>query len=968
MTARSRHTWWAPAATLVIVHAACTAEVGIDTDRGAPADPSATDPSATDPSATDPAPAESTITEPDPAVVAGEFDNGMEYFIRANDNPGARVEMRLAVDAGSAIQDDDQGGQAHFLEHMLFNGTEMFPGNDLIDVLRSFGSAFGADINASTSYDETIYKLTMATDDLAIVETGLDVLEQWLTSATIDPDEVVAEQGIVLDEWRGSQQSSSGRIFNEVGELFLAGSPYEDRIPIGTDEEIQSTEDDTLRRYYDDWYRPDNVAVVVVGDIDPAWVEDQLEERFEPATDRSAGRERPVFEMSPSTEPQARVLADPDVAKGFAFVNLPLSRSAGSPDEVFEQQLLSDLAFEIIANRLSDDARRGEVPFDSARVDSSSFVRDLDAPEIVVEGDAASLGPGLQAIVDEFERVARFGLGEGETERAISAARRDARTAYDGRDTRQDASYADEYVRHFLTDEPIPTAEAWFAFTSDVFDRATPESITAAFTARHEVAGPHALSVAPQSQVDDAPTVDEVIRIISTAADRDLEPRDEDVALPDVLMEPPEAAEVEAVDSLGSGYVEPVVLEFANGVQVGLTVTPVVEGVVTLEARSPGGLDAVDDEYLPDAQAASQVVAESGAGAFGPVELEAFLADKDVGLTPFIEQNFEGFNGGSASGDLETLFQLLHLTMTAPQVDPVALDRYVTDTTNLAADPSVDPSYAGFDALLRTRYPDNPGRWLPTVDSVARVDADGVETVFLQRFGDATDFAFSLAGDFDVDEARQLAARYLGTLPGAGRVEEPSYDEPEPPAGVVVDEVNAGEGERASVSILHTNEARNDRREEVTAQLASTAITNRLIDSIREEVGESYSPFGVIEFTDGPAPNAETFVSVSTSPDLLDDVTGAVIGELADLEGEGVSDAEFDAASETVRRELELFSNPQVNDEVLRALLDPAGNESFQEFYTLAGLAADIEKSEVDSALDRWLDEERFIQVDVLPR
>jgi zinc protease len=269
------------------------------------------------------------LSEPDPAIVIGELDNGLRYLIRDNDNPGGRVEMRLAVDAGSVLEDDTQDGGAHFLEHMLFNGTEKFPENELIAVLRSFGAGFGADINAYTDYDETVYQLTMPTADPTVVDTGLDVLEQWLSAATIDQAQVEAERGVVLDEWRGSEASSNGRIFDALEELFLAGSPYEDKDPIGTDAAIVATDAEPLRAFYDDWYRPDNAAVVVVGDIDPGSIEDGIVERFGPIRARGASPSRPEPTVEPSDEPRVVILADPDVAEGFAQVTLPLAVVGG---------------------------------------------------------------------------------------------------------------------------------------------------------------------------------------------------------------------------------------------------------------------------------------------------------------------------------------------------------------------------------------------------------------------------------------------------------------------------------------------------------------------------------------------------------------------------------------------------------------------------------------------------------------
>ena len=301
------------------------------------------------------------------------------------------------IDAGSALEADDQLGGAHYLEHMLFNGTERFPENELIAVLRSFGAAFGADINAYTSFDETVYELTVPTDDDEVVDTALDVLEDWLTAATIDPAEVEAERGVVLDEWRGDS-GVDGRIFDGIEALFLAGSPYADRRPIGTRDSIESLTAEQLRRFYDDWYRPDLAAVIVVGDIDARAVEAGIVARFGDVAARGSSPGRRELVVEPSLEPRAEVVVDADIVRPVAFVTLPTApmspgapRSAGSVEAVRQRQILEELAFDVIASRLQADASDGVAPFDDAYVDSSAFVRGISAPEIVVVADAERL-------------------------------------------------------------------------------------------------------------------------------------------------------------------------------------------------------------------------------------------------------------------------------------------------------------------------------------------------------------------------------------------------------------------------------------------------------------------------------------------------------------------------------------------------------------------------------------------------
>jgi zinc protease len=913
------------------------------------------------------------ITEPDSEIVIGELDNGLRYLIRDNDNPGGRVEMRLVVDAGSALETDAQIGGAHYLEHMLFNGTEKFPENELVAVLRSFGAAFGADINAYTSYDETVYQLTMPSRDDAVVDTGLDVLEQWLSAATIDPAEVEAERGVILDEWRGSATSSSGRIFAGLAQLFFSGSPYEGRTPIGTAEAISGMTAETLREFYDDWYRPDNAAVIVVGDIDPERIEAGIVDRFGPAVSRGSSPERPEIVVDPQTEPQALVLTDPDVPEGFAQVTLPTAPSltALSPEAGLQRAVLDAMAFDIIATRLGNDALRGGAPFDDAWVDSSGFVRGLEAPEIVVSADGASLEMATQVVFDEYERVRRFGFTDAEVARAVSTVRRRTDSWFDGRNSRQDADFADEYVRHVLESEPIPTAEAEYALVMEILDRASPPTVAYGFVTRLAAAAPHVMVVVPEAEADEVPPADGFVAQARAMRDRELEPRDDDTGIDGDLMPAPDPVEEVSRTELADGsvvsFIAPVVLEFGNGVTVSLNQTRIVEGQVAFEARSPGGLALVDDADVGSADAAGPVMSRSGVATYDQVELEAFLADKDVSVDAFIDSFTEGLAGSASTSDLEVLFQLIHLYMTQPRVDAVALGQYVDDELPYASDPSIDPGNAEYHALLEARY-DDPRFLLPTVESLNALTVDDVERVVRDRFGDASDFSFAFSGDIDVDATVELARRYLGTLPAANRTETVDFVEPPPPPGVVVADVAAGTGEQAGVSFLYTAPATPERRDEVVAMAVQEVVSNRLTDAIREALGESYSPFAVAQVGPGGAPFAQTYIANTTAPDRVGDVEQAVLAQLADLRRAGPSRQEFDAAIETLRQQLDLFSNEQINDEVLAVLTDPAGAPSFDDFVRQQSLVEGLTAADVRQAMTAWLPADQYIVVRVLPR
>ncbi len=692
-------------------------------------------------------------------------------------------------------------------------------------------------------------------------------------------------------------------------------------------------------------------------------------DRFGPLVARGASPERPELLVEPSTEPQVVVVSEPDVAEGFAQVTLPVTPVDDlSPEAALQASILDVMAFDIIATRLGNDALRGDAPFDDARVDSSGFVRGLEAPEIVVSADGDSLEASTQAVFDEYERVRRFGFTQAEVDRAVSSIRASVDTLYEGRDSRQDADFAEEYVRHVLTDEPIPTAEDNYAVVGAILDRATPETVAYGFVNRLADTGAHVMVVVPENEADALPPEDAWLAQASGMSDRALEPRPEDEAIDGDLMVAPEPVEEVSAEQLSDGgsvsFVAPTVLEFDNGVRVSLNTTDIVDGQVALEARSPGGLDVLVDADIPAADAAGTVVANSGVATYDSVDLDAFLADKDVGLQLGIDPFTEGMYGSAATSDLEVLFQLVHLYMTQPRVDPVALDQYLDDELAYASDPSIEPGYAEYKTLLDARY-DDPAFLLPTVESLNSVTADDIGRVFRDRFGDASDFSFAFSGDFDPDEAVDLARRYLGTLPSTGRAESVDYVEPPPPAGVVAEQTNAGEGEQASVSLLHTAPATPDRADDVAALVVQELITNRLTDTIREELGDSYSPFAVVDVGSGAAPYAQTYISNTTGADLVDEVEAAVLAQLDDLRANGPTVAELEAANETVLQQLDLFSNEQINDEVLNVLTDPVGNPSLDDFLGQSQLVDDLD---IVGYLRAWLPADQYIDVRVLPR
>lgn len=907
----------------------------------------------------------------DGAVRTGVLDNGLTYYVRQNDNPGAKADLRLAIKAGSVDELTDDTGVAHFVEHMLFNGTERFPENELIDTLRSFGAAFGADVNAYTAFDETVYTLTVPNADES-VETGLNVLEQWLSHATFDEAQVVAERGVVLDEWRVRTQSTRGRLFEVAEAMYLAGTPYEGRSPIGTDTSIDDMPRDVLTSFYDQWYRPDNAAIIVVGDIDVDEMVGDIERLFGPATAASdAAVTRPDTSFELDTEPEFGLHVDPDQQTVDVEVTLPIPTTEGDGTMSARAELIDAMISDALVRRLQQDLAAGIAPFDDITAGGNSFVDTLDAPALYAFTDADRVDDTLVALLDEYERSFRYGFTAEETDLARDTVRSFFETRYQGRESNQDRDYADTLVDAFIDGAAYPSIAAEFEIATTVLDAVTPEALTMRFQARWANSAPHVIISTPDGVADRMPTDSDVQAAIEATYERDIEPRGTQRELPDELMARPDAQSPLSIDSVlsqGDSLFDPLKLVYPNGVTVILNTNSIVEGQVFYQGASPGGSSLVADEDVVDALYAADIVASSGLADFNQAEVAQITAGTDTEVSAWIDPYVDHFAGSAATADLEVLFQRLHLSMTQPRFDVVALNQVRSRVGPVVADPASDARAAGDDALRDARYPGQLRyATLPEPDQFETLDLDGVERVWRERFGDASDWVFVFAGDFDMDATIDLADSYFGSLPGSGTTEEWIDVEDPPPPGITSTEVAAGTGDTATVTMQFTSPIDDiDSRLRVTANVATELVRARLTDVIREELGESYSPSSVSLVSTDPDPVIETYVFVTGSPDRVSAIADLVVAELDDLGTNGPTEQEFFNAFAQVQEALNFVNNGSFVQELIDDELHPARDldDYLFEFNELESVTSGL----VQSYIDTHMPPDRFIQVTVVPR
>lgn len=815
-----------------------------------------------------------------PNVILGEFDNGLKYYIKENQKPENRLTIWLAVNAGSVLETDEQQGLAHLAEHMAFNGTKNFEKHEIVDYLESIGMQFGPEINAYTSFDQTVYMLQVPTDSLELVEKGFEILEDWAFNIAFEPEEIDKERGVVIEEWRLGQ-GAQARMRDKQFPILFKDSKYAERLPIGKKEILETFEYESLTSFYKDWYRPDLMAVIAVGDFDKMKMKDLISEHFEkiPAAENSP--ERTMFDVPDHKEPLLAIATDPEAPNNIVFLYYKKDVEEFATLGDYKKHIMGNLYNNMINIRFNELTKQADPPFLMAFSGSGRFVRTKDVYNIGALVKENGIERGLEALLVEAKRVSLYGFEESEFERAKVEYLRGLEKGLAEKDKTQSGMFAQECLNHFLVNEPMPGIENEFEYTQQLLPEISLADVNALVDEYIKDENLVISVSAPEKEGVTIPAEAELLALYNSVDSKEIAAYVDDVS--DAPLIPVIPSPVDIVSEQKLEDIESTEIILANGITVLLKSTNFKNDEIQFSGFSRGGSSVVSDEDYMSATSATSLLMESGLGEFNSVQLEKKLTGKIVGVSPYIRVMTEGIRGSSSVQDVETMFQLIYLYFTNPRFDAEAYQSYIMKMTGFLANRSASPEAAYSDTLSVTMAQYHPRSRPMSLELLQEIDLAKAEKIYRDRFSDADDMKFVFVGNLDIDEMKKLSQIYLGNLPVTEREETWRDVGITNPEGVIDKSVYKGIEDKGRVTLVFTGPFEWSKQNSYELNSMLQMFDIKLREVLREDKSGTY---GVGVYGGGSVyPREEYRINISwgCDPARIDELTESVFEQIDSL-------------------------------------------------------------------------------------
>lgn len=901
-----------------------------------------------------------------PQVKVGKLANGLTYYIQKNGKPEKRLELRLVVKAGSILEDDDQQGLAHFVEHMAFNGSTNFKKHELVSYLQSIGVKFGADLNAYTSFDETVYILPIPTDKRENVDKGFLVLKDWAHGLALDPADVDQERGIVIEELHLTK--GAGERMNKVlMPKIFNGSRYAQRMPIGQEAVLKNFKLDALKRFYRDWYRPDLMAVVVVGDIEPAEAEKLIVSHFAGLENPARPRPRTYTRIPARETTEALVVTDKEASGNTVLIRYPVRESIErNTFAEYRENLVKSLFAGMLSQRMQELAQQASPPFMGG---SSSMGRltaryeSYNASAALGKGGAA---PAIEALVTENERARRFGFSAAELERAKKNMMRNFERTYNERDKTNSGAYVGEYVRNFLESESIPGIENEYNYARELVP-----GISLAEVNRHAArtipadAGKLVVYMGSSKAEAPAPSGAQLLSWAQAAAKLPVAAREEKPLAASLMEKPPAAGSIvaEAEDkALGL-----TLLTLSNDVKVILKPTDFSNEQVFLSASRFGGQTQFGEPDIVNARYASAVVTTMGLSDLSPLDVRKVLAGKAASVGMSLSAHTDNIGGNAGSADVETMLQMLYLKFTGVRRDEDLYQSFVGKQVESARNVMSQPQAVFQDTMIKTMYNNSP--WVarpPRPEDFSQLSLDRSIAIYKERFASAKGLTFILVGSFDSAKVKPLIATYLASLPTPDLEIAVRDVGLRPVTGVVKKDVFSGSEPQSHVSLSFSGAAPYSKPELLRFRALIDVMNIRITDILREKLTLIYG--GRMGGTLGQIPYEHFTIGVSlpTSPANVDKVIAATFAEIAKIKEHGPAAADLEKVKQNwvqVHRK-SMRENSYWQGHLQSSVLygtDPSTILTYEQ------RVADISAQDLKQAARRYFNLDNYVQVVLYP-
>ena len=842
----------------------------------------------------------------DKNVRIGQLDNGLTYYIRHNKLPENRAEFYIAQKVGSILEEPQQRGLAHFLEHMAFNGTKNFPGDDkglgVIPWCETVGIKFGTNLNAYTSIDETVYNISNAPiDRTGVLDSCLLILHDWSNYILLKDDEIDKERGVIREEWR-SRNSGMLRVYTDLLPTIYQGDKYADCMPIGSIDVINNFPYKDIRDYYHKWYRPDLQGIVIVGDIDVDTVEAKLKAVFADVQKPVKPAERTYYPVTDNKEPIVAIGTDKEVDDPSIEIYFKQDATPDSEKNnvgYLASQYMTSMISSMLNARLSELVQSANPPFTRASSYYSDFfvAKTKEAFALSASSKADGIETALKTLLQETERARRFGFTESEYARARANYLQSLESAYNEREKTKHGSYVREYVQNFLNGEPIPGIEAEYAMMNQLAPNIPLQAMNMVMQQLVPDSNQVVIIAGPAKEGLKYPTKEEVINLLKGMKDLDLQAYVDKVSDEPLMKEAPKGGKIiseKEGDIYGSTK-----LVLSNGVTVYVKKTDFKADEIRMKGTSLGGKSIFPDKDALNFAVMDNVIAVGGLGNFSQVDLTKVLAGKKVSVNAGLGATTENVFGTCSPKDFETMMQLTYLTFTAPRKDAEAFESFKNRMKAQLESAQANPLSSINDSLQKAMYNNHPRVVMMKPEMVDQIDYDRILEMYNDRFKDASDFTFYFVGNIDLETAKPLIAEYLGALPAINRKETFKDTKMSIRKGVYKNEyAKEQQTPTATIVFLYSGKAPYTLKNDILLSFATQVLDMVYTEEVREKEGGTYGVNCFGDLQKYPKEQLLLQIVFQTDPAKKDKLAGIVVDELKKLAAEGPSDVHLQKVKE----------------------------------------------------------------------